>query len=62
MGKGREAGDLRQRAAPCLSRLLEKGLLAIPAGQNVIRLLPPLVITDEELDRGVSILKEALAG
>jgi acetylornithine/LysW-gamma-L-lysine aminotransferase len=54
--------ELRQKSAPYLSALLEKGLLAIPAGQNVVRLLPPLVITDGELDRGISILKEVLAG
>jgi 4-aminobutyrate aminotransferase / (S)-3-amino-2-methylpropionate transaminase / 5-aminovalerate transaminase len=28
---------------------------------NVLRLLPPLVITDDELDRGLSLLEQAFA-
>ena len=40
----------------------EKGLLLLSCGLygNVIRLLPPLSITDEELQRGLGILEEAL--
>ena len=38
----------------------EKGLVLISCGNygNVIRTLMPLVITDEQLDRGFSILEE----
>ena len=40
----------------------EKGLVLLSCGLygNVIRLLPPLSATDEELERGLSILEEAL--
>jgi len=40
----------------------EKGLLMISAGtySNIIRPLMPLVITDEELEKGLSIIEEAL--
>jgi 4-aminobutyrate aminotransferase len=40
----------------------EKGLLLLSCGLdgNVIRLLPPLTATDEELERGLSLLEEAL--
>ena len=40
----------------------EKGLLLLSCGLygNVIRLLPPLSATDEELERGLGILEEAL--
>jgi 4-aminobutyrate aminotransferase/(S)-3-amino-2-methylpropionate transaminase len=40
----------------------ERGLLLLRAGthDNVIRLLAPLVATDEELDRGLAILAAAL--
>jgi 4-aminobutyrate aminotransferase/(S)-3-amino-2-methylpropionate transaminase len=40
----------------------EKGLLILSCGLygNVIRLLPPLSATDEELERGLAILEEAL--
>ncbi|KAL7271163.1 ornithine aminotransferase [Rhizina undulata] len=40
--------------------LKEKGLLAKPTHQNIIRLAPPLVITEEEIDRAVAIFEEAL--
>jgi len=39
---------------------IERGLLALTAGEDVVRLLPPLVISDEEIDRGLAILREAL--
>jgi 4-aminobutyrate aminotransferase/(S)-3-amino-2-methylpropionate transaminase len=44
-------------------RCLDKGLIVLTCGTygNVIRLLMPLVITDEQLDRGLAILEEALA-
>jgi 4-aminobutyrate aminotransferase-like enzyme len=40
----------------------EKGLLLLSCGLygNVIRLLPPLTASDEELERGLSLLEEAL--
>ena len=41
------------------SRLVEAGLLCLTAGPG-LRLLPPLVITKEEMDKGVSIMKAAL--
>ncbi len=41
-------------------KLVEAGLLVLTAGQNVIRLLPPLVITREELDKGIAILRKVL--
>jgi 4-aminobutyrate aminotransferase-like enzyme len=39
----------------------ERGLLVLTAGPQVIRLIPPLVITLEELERGVGILEAVLA-
>lgn len=38
----------------------EKGLLAKPTHQNIIRLAPPLVITDTEIESALSIIKEAM--
>ena len=46
---------------PTLSALRERGLLALSAGGNVIRLLPPLNATEEELGRSVEIFRAALA-
>lgn len=36
------------------------GLLALTAGEDTVRLLPPLVITDKEIDKGLEILHAAL--
>jgi len=47
--------------APYVAALRERGLLAPPAGGNVVRLLPPLNATAEELARAVQIFREVLA-
>jgi 4-aminobutyrate aminotransferase-like enzyme len=47
-------------AAGIVSRALESGLLLCSAGPDVVRLLPPLVIGDDELRRGVALLEEAI--
>jgi acetylornithine/N-succinyldiaminopimelate aminotransferase len=39
---------------------LERGLLVLTAGSDVLRLLPPLVITEAEIDLGMAIIKAAL--
>ncbi len=53
--------ELRTRATPYLRRLQEDyRVLALPAGPNVIRLLPPLVITYEQLDTVIQALQEVL--
>lgn len=47
-------------AAGIVSRALESGLLLCSAGADVVRLLPPLTIGDDELRRGVALLEEAI--
>jgi acetylornithine/LysW-gamma-L-lysine aminotransferase len=42
--------ELKEKGQPYLVKLMEKGVLAMPAGATVLRFLPPLVITQEELD------------
>ena len=42
------------------AKLIEAGLLVLTAGPGM-RLLPPLVITREEMDQGVAIMKKALS-
>ena len=37
------------------------GLLTVPAGDNVVRLLPPLILSEAEADEGVALLDGALA-
>lgn len=41
--------ELRSRAAPYRKALSDQGVMALPAGRTVVRLLPPLVISDEDL-------------
>jgi acetylornithine/LysW-gamma-L-lysine aminotransferase len=52
--------ELRTRARPYLEALIGKGVLALPAGPTVIRLLPPLIIGSDELDVVVSALGDVL--
>jgi len=42
--------------------MIEQGLLALTAGSDTIRLLPPLTITKEEIDKGLTIFKQVLGG
>jgi len=60
-GRGLMLGiELHRRAQPYLEALLARGVLALPAGPNVIRLLPPLVITKEQLERALDCVAEVL--
>ena len=51
------------RAQAVVAAAFERSLLLLACGLygNVIRLLPPLTIADDELDEGLAILEEALA-
>ena len=48
----------KESRAEMVNRLLEKGVLALTAGEETIRLLPPLVISYEEMDSAVAVIKE----
>lgn len=52
--------QLDVEAKPVINALLEAGLLVLSA-KTKIRLLPPLTITQEELDKGLTILEQTLA-
>jgi acetylornithine/N-succinyldiaminopimelate aminotransferase len=45
-----------------VAKARDAGLLLVPAGDNVVRVLPPLIVTDAEIDEGVSRLEAACAG
>eukprot|EP01112_Ceratiomyxa_fruticulosa_P011370 TRINITY_DN3078_c0_g1_i1.p1 TRINITY_DN3078_c0_g1~~TRINITY_DN3078_c0_g1_i1.p1 ORF type:complete len:469 (-),score=94.05 TRINITY_DN3078_c0_g1_i1:58-1464(-) len=38
----------------------EKGVLFVNAGENVLRLVPPLIVSYEEIDRAISVIKECM--
>lgn len=46
--------------APITAAARNKGLLLISAGENVLRLAPPLIITQEQIDTAVGIIEECL--
>ena len=45
---------------PIINSALEKGLILINAGANIIRFVPALVITEEDIDKMVTILRAAI--
>jgi len=55
------AVELRTKVAPVLkSLMLTHGVIALPAGPTVLRLLPPLVISESEIDFGVQAIARAI--
>lgn len=43
-----------------INKAIEEGLLVISAGGNVLRMLPPLIITEKDIDKVVEILRKIL--
>jgi acetylornithine/N-succinyldiaminopimelate aminotransferase len=61
-GKGLMVGvEIEAEAGPVLSYMRKHGVIAGNSGQNVIRFLPPLIISDAELDKVVETLDKALS-
>ena len=52
--------ELKEKVQPILMELLKEKLIALPAGTTVIRILPPLVISKEELKTAADILIKIL--
>jgi len=50
--------ELKEKAQPYILKLVDAGILTLPAGQTVLRLLPPLTISYDELD----VVVEKLVG
>ena len=53
--------ELKIKVTPVLQALMERGVLALPAGPNVLRLLPPLVIEQGDLDAAIDEIERVLA-
>ncbi|KXI13685.1 acetylornithine transaminase [Streptococcus pasteurianus] len=53
--------ETTENLAELVEKARDKGLIVLTAGTNVIRLLPPLTLTKEEIDQGVAILAEVFA-
>ena len=60
-GRGLMVGiELKEKVAPYLKALQQRRISALNAGMTVIRLLPPLVISYEQIDHLVDVLSEVL--
>ncbi len=53
--------EMKQKVAPYLKALQERRIIALNAGMTVIRLLPPLVISYQQIDHVVDVLAEVIA-
>jgi acetylornithine/LysW-gamma-L-lysine aminotransferase len=61
-GKGLLIGvELKTKVAPFLRALQAEGVLALPAGLNVLRFLPPAIITKEQIDTVIEKTAKVLA-
>jgi acetylornithine aminotransferase/acetylornithine/N-succinyldiaminopimelate aminotransferase len=61
-GKGLLIGlELDRPAGPVVDACRDRGLLVLTAGERVLRMTPPLVIEESDVDRGVGIVGEVLA-
>ena len=54
------AMDLGVPVGDVVTACRERGLLALTAGDNALRLAPPLVVDAADVDRGVEIIDRAL--
>jgi acetylornithine/LysW-gamma-L-lysine aminotransferase len=52
--------ELRFDVLNIVLKCAERGVLILDAGRNVLRFLPPLVITKEQIDKAMSVLDEVL--
>ncbi|MEF9955100.1 MAG: aminotransferase class III-fold pyridoxal phosphate-dependent enzyme, partial [Clostridium sp.] len=48
----------REARSELVKQCMDLGLLVLTAGEDTIRLLPPLTITYEEIDDAIAIMKE----
>jgi len=55
------AREQKSPAIQVVDRLHEKGVLTVPAATSVIRLLPPLNLSESEADEGLHVIEEVIA-
>lgn len=52
--------ECQESTAHLIQKIMHNGLLTLSAGEKVIRLLPPLTVTTDEIDQAVVCLQEIL--
>ncbi len=55
------AVELRERVSPYIARLQSEGLLTLRSGATTLRMLPPYLISEEDVELGISTLTRALS-
>ncbi|HLQ83007.1 MAG TPA: acetylornithine transaminase [Pseudogracilibacillus sp.] len=61
-GKGLMVGiECSKEVTPSVQGLIDKGVLTLSAGPYVLRLLPPLIVTYDEIDKVVELIKNQLS-
>ncbi|MDX1522029.1 MAG: aminotransferase class III-fold pyridoxal phosphate-dependent enzyme, partial [Anaerolineae bacterium] len=53
--------ELKGKVTPILKELMDRGVWALPAGLNVLRLLPPLTIDTADLETVLEAINEVLS-
>ncbi|WP_459499570.1 acetylornithine transaminase [Bacillus sp. C1] len=61
-GKGLMIGVVcKYDVTPVIGQLEKEGLLVLQAGLNILRILPSLIITNEEIDEAVNVMKKVMS-
>lgn len=62
-GKGLMVGvEMKEPVSALVGGMLDAGIICGPAGPNVLRFLPPLIIADEHVDEAIAALDKLLGG
>lgn len=60
-GKGLMIGvEFKEMVPPLIEKMLNSGVICGPAGPHVLRFLPPLIVSEEQIERVLSILQACL--
>ncbi len=60
-GKGLMVGiEFNEPVTPVVAGLIERGIICGPAGPNVLRFVPPLIVTEAEIDQVIKALEDTL--
>jgi acetylornithine aminotransferase len=55
------AADIQITAADIVKVAMDNGLLLVPAGSKVVRFVPPLIVTEQEVDTALQAVEKAIA-
>ena len=52
--------DIAFKSIDVVKAVMDNGLLLVPAGPQVVRLVPPLIVSAEEIDQALEIIKTTI--